>query len=143
MFSNNTYILSDNIRIFFTDSGPPPHSNDYTTLVVLHGTPFNGYGLEKLHTVAHSLNLRTVIWNQHDYPSSTPYTDSELEELNQGRKIFMDRINKQIGQSLKQFIEKENIPKATSDRKAGGIAIMGWSMGNLSAMALHQEKPNL
>ncbi|KAG7087823.1 hypothetical protein E1B28_013762 [Marasmius oreades] len=139
MFTHHTYTLSDNIQIFFTDSGPPPDSDDYTTLVILHGSGFNGFGFEKFHIVAHSLNLRTVIWNRRGYPGSTPYTDLELGDLKQGRKIFMERIGRQLGEFLKQFIKKENIPKATRDRTAGGIALMGWSMGNSSIMALFSD----
>ncbi|KAG7087844.1 hypothetical protein E1B28_013782 [Marasmius oreades] len=139
MPTDHTYTLSNNIEIFFTDSGPPPGSNDYTTLVVLHGTCFNGYGLATLHDFAHPLNLRTVVWNRRNYPGSTRYTESELEDLNQGRKIFMDRIGGQVGEFLERFIENENIPKATGDRKAGGIAIMGWSMGTASALAIFSD----
>ncbi|KAF9254805.1 hypothetical protein L218DRAFT_1039964 [Marasmius fiardii PR-910] len=103
-FTHHTYTLSNNIEIFFSDSGPPPDSKDYTTLVILHGAAFNGY--------------------------------SELEDLKQGRKAFMERIGLQVGEFLEQYIEAEKIPEAASDRKAGGIAIMGCSMGNASAMAL-------
>ncbi|KAF9255036.1 hypothetical protein L218DRAFT_884934 [Marasmius fiardii PR-910] len=139
MFTTHTYKLSSNIEIFFTDSGPPPQSNDYMTLLVLHGACFNGFGLETLHGVAHSLNLRTVIWNRRDYPGSTPYTGPELQDLQQGRKVFMDRIGRQVGEFLAQFIENESIPKATSDNTRGGIAIMGWSLGCSSAMALFSD----
>ncbi|KAF9259298.1 alpha/beta-hydrolase [Marasmius fiardii PR-910] len=134
-----TYTLSDNIQIFFTDSGPPPKSNDYTTLIVLHGSGFNGFGLKKLHSFAHQFNLRTVIWNRRDYPGSTAYTDSELEDLRQRPDVFMNRIGRLVGEFLVQFIENENIPKTTSDHKRGGIAIMGWSMGGPSAMALFSD----
>ncbi|KAF9259306.1 hypothetical protein L218DRAFT_1059428 [Marasmius fiardii PR-910] len=119
------YLLSNTIHVFFTDSGAPLHSKDYTTLVIFHGSSFNGSGYEKLHAISHSLNLRTVILNRRDYPGSTPYKDSELEDLRKGRKVFMDRIGQQAGEFLARFIEKERIPKATEDRKARGIAIMG------------------
>ncbi|KAF9254804.1 hypothetical protein L218DRAFT_831845, partial [Marasmius fiardii PR-910] len=108
-----TYTLSNDIQIFFADSGPPPHSDDYTTLVVLHGSGFSGDGFEKIHSAAHALNLRTVVWNRRDYPGSTPYTDSELEDLKQGRKAFLDRIGRQVGEFLVRFVENENIPKAS------------------------------
>ncbi|EEB93610.1 hypothetical protein MPER_07705, partial [Moniliophthora perniciosa FA553] len=138
-FTPHTYTLSDSIEIFFTDSGAPPNSTDYTTLLVLHGSAFNGHGFEKLHDYAHELNLRVLIWNRRDYPGSTKYTDEELEELNQGKKIFIDRLGAQVADFLKQFIEKEKIPKATPDRKAGGIAVMGWSMGTATAMSLFSD----
>ncbi|KAG7096126.1 hypothetical protein E1B28_006800 [Marasmius oreades] len=133
-----TYTLSEDIKIFFSDNGAPPNSDDYTTIVLLHGSGFNGHGLERMHDVSHSLNLRTLILNRRQYPGSTPYTDSELEDLKQGRKVFIDRIGKVMGEFLLQFIEKEKIPKASDDMKKGGIAVMTWSMGT-SAMALFSD----
>ncbi|KAG7100293.1 hypothetical protein E1B28_002066 [Marasmius oreades] len=137
---NQTYTLSENIKISFTDNGSPSNSDDYTTLVILHGSAFNGYGLEKLHHVSHSLNLRTVILQRRQYPGSTQYTDSELEDLRQGRKVFLDRIGKNMAEFLLQFIEKEKIPKASEDMKRGGIAVMAWSMGTPSATALFSDR---
>ncbi|KAJ8073170.1 hypothetical protein PM082_020039 [Marasmius tenuissimus] len=138
-FTPHTYRLVGDIDIFFTDSGPPPNSCNYTTLIVLHGSAFNGFGFERLHDHAHSLNLRTILWNRRDYPGSTPYTDAELEDLAEGRKVFMDRIGQQLADFMVQFIEKENIPQAAPDFKSGGIVLMGWSMGTSSAMALFSD----
>ncbi|KAG5721252.1 hypothetical protein E4T56_gene2465, partial [Termitomyces sp. T112] len=59
-FTSNTAQLPDGIDIFFTDSGPPPGSTDYTTIIVLHGIAFTGDNLKKLHNHAHAFNLRTV-----------------------------------------------------------------------------------
>ncbi|KAG6864538.1 hypothetical protein C0991_008885 [Blastosporella zonata] len=139
MVTSHTYKLVGDIDIFFTDSGPPPSSTDYTTLIVLHGSAFTGDGFEKLHNYSHKHNLRTVIWNRRDYPGSTQYTDAEIDDLNNGRKIFLDRLAIQVADFLKQYIEKESIPKISADRKAGGFAIMGWSMGSATAMPLFSE----
>ncbi|KAK7440951.1 hypothetical protein VKT23_016728 [Stygiomarasmius scandens] len=139
MFAPRTFTLSDGIEIFFTDSGPPPNSADYTTMIILHGSAFNGHGFEKLHDHAFKLNLRTLIWNRRDYPRSTKYSDEELEDLNQGRKVFIDKLGRQLADFVKQFIQKENIPIATADRKAGGVAIMGWSMGAATAMSVFSD----
>ncbi|GLB39034.1 hypothetical protein LshimejAT787_0601960 [Lyophyllum shimeji] len=139
MVSSHTYNLTGGIDIFFTDSGAPPDSTDYTTLVILHGSAFTGHGFEKMHDYSHADNLRTVIWNRRDYPGSTPYTDAELEDLNQGGKVFLDRLAIQVADFLKQFIEKEKVPKITADRKAGGFAILGWSMGSATAMPLFSD----
>ena len=94
----------------------------------ISSTPFS-VGLEKLHAFAHQFNMRTIIWNRRDYPGSTPYTDSELEDLSQGRKIFIDRAGSQLGEFLFQLVDKEQIPRATDGGISGGIAIMGWSVG--------------
>jgi len=108
-------------------------------LIVLHGSAFTGDGFERLHDYAHRYNLRTVIWNRRDYPGSTKYTDAELDDLNNGRKVFLDRLAIQVADFLKQYIEKESIPKITADRKFGGFAIMGWSMGSATAMPLFSD----
>ncbi|KAG6871570.1 hypothetical protein C0995_002970, partial [Termitomyces sp. Mi166 len=84
MVSSHTYTLTDGINIYFTDSGAPPSSTDYTTLIILHGSAFNGEGFEKMHTFAHGYNLRTVIWNRREYPGSTKYTDAEIDDLHNG-----------------------------------------------------------
>ncbi|KAF8067693.1 hypothetical protein FPV67DRAFT_1416215 [Lyophyllum atratum] len=139
MVSSHTYKLSGGIEIFFTDSGAPPGSANYTTLVVLHGSAFTGPCFEKMHEYAHVNDLRTVIWNRRDYPGSTKYTDAELEDLNEGRKVFLDRLAVQVADFLKQYIEKESIPKISADHKSGGFAIMGWSMGTATAMALFSD----
>lgn len=157
MVSSCTYALSNNVNIFFTDSGAPPGSCDYTTLVLLHGSAFTGGELyhcihrrsfdhvllvdtfEKLHALAHKSNLRTVIWNRRDYPGSTRYSDVELQELRNGEKTFLDRLATQMGEFLLQFIEKEAVPKISPDRKLGGFAILGWSMGTTTAMALFAD----
>ncbi|KAK7037590.1 hypothetical protein VNI00_011082 [Paramarasmius palmivorus] len=138
-FTSRTFTLSDGINIFFTDSGAPRNSTDYTTVLVLHGSAFNGHGFEKLHDYAHEYNIRTIVWNRRDYPGSTRYTNEELAELQQGKRVFIDRLGFQVADFIKQLIEKEKIPKATLDRKAGGVAIMGWSMGTATAMALFSD----
>ncbi|KAG6915162.1 hypothetical protein DXG01_012957 [Tephrocybe rancida] len=96
-------------------------------------------GFEKLHDYAHQYNLRIVIWNRRDYPGSTKYSDAEIDDLNNGRKVFLDRLAVQVADFLKQYIEKESIPKISADRKFGGFAIMGWSMGTATAMPLFSD----
>ncbi|KAK0463045.1 uncharacterized protein EV420DRAFT_1265217 [Desarmillaria tabescens] len=139
MVSSCTYTLSNNVNIFFTDSGAPPGSSDYTTVVILHGSAFTGDTFEKLHALAHKSNLRTVVWNRRDYPGSTGYSDGELQELHNGEKTFLDRLAIQMVEFLLLFIEKEAVPKISPDRHLGGFAIMGWSMGTTTAMALFAD----
>ncbi|KAG6875672.1 hypothetical protein C0992_002879 [Termitomyces sp. T32_za158] len=139
MMTSHTYTLIGDIKVFFTDSGPPPASTDYTTLIVLHGSAFTGHGFERLHDYAHRYNLRTVIWNRRDYYGSTKYTDAEIDDLNNGKKVFLDRLAIQVADFLKQYIEKESVPKISADRKTGGFAIMGWSMGTATAMPLFSD----
>ncbi|KAF8823779.1 hypothetical protein HHX47_DHR9000168 [Lentinula edodes] len=109
------------------------------------------YQFHKIHSHAHSLNLRTVILHRRDYEGSTPYSPEELEELEQGSVVFWERLSAQIAEFLEIFIMREKIPKLTrrklpfsQDRlqlqsmrassesvggRSGGVAIFGWSAG--------------
>ncbi|KAG7091582.1 hypothetical protein E1B28_010604 [Marasmius oreades] len=135
MVFSNTFTIADDIQLYYTDSGAPPNFPEYTTLLVLHGYGFGGAGFEAMQSHCHDYNLRVVVVNRRDYRGSTPFTDSELEEVRQGNPIFLERLAVHLVMFLKQFIEKENIPVITDNRKGGGLAIMGWSLGALTAIA--------
>ncbi|KDQ06989.1 hypothetical protein BOTBODRAFT_120698 [Botryobasidium botryosum FD-172 SS1] len=138
MFQSKTASLADGVTLAYTDTGPVPGSDNYTTLVVLHGSAFNGHGLETLHEYSHQLNLRTIIPMRRDYAGSTKYSDSEIDDLHNGRKVFIDRLCVQMAEFMKQLVDS-GIPKISSDGKNGGIAIMGWSMGSATAMSLFSD----
>ncbi|KDQ08362.1 hypothetical protein BOTBODRAFT_118795 [Botryobasidium botryosum FD-172 SS1] len=138
MFQSKTASFTDGVTLAYTDTGPVPGSDNYTTLVVLHGSAFNGYGCEKLHEHCHQLNLRTIIFMRREFPGSTKYSDSEIDDLHNGRKVFIDRLCVQMAEFMKQLVDS-GIPKISSDGKNGGIAIMGWSMGSATAMSLFSD----
>src|ERR1700734_4186284 len=93
--------VDTNVELFFTmtDSGPVAGSTNYTTLVIYHGTAFNGSkrflsysaressltrsldSLLKLVPFAAPDNIRLVIVNRRRYAGSTKYTDTEMQEL--------------------------------------------------------------
>ena len=137
-FSSNTLTLPEDIQIYFTDSGPPPSSTDYTTAIFIHGSSFNGRSFEGLHAHAHSHNLRIVIITRREYKGSTPLFDWELDDLQHGRKAFLDRMGAQLAQFIQQFVQMETstIPKIGRDGKTGGIAVVGWSFGAIYALAM-------
>ncbi|KAF5354581.1 hypothetical protein D9758_011230 [Tetrapyrgos nigripes] len=87
-----------------------------------------------LHQHAHSLNLRTVIWNRREYPGSTRYSDEEIEGQVNGRTTFLKGLGVLVKDFLMKFIVQENIPK--SNGKTGGVVILGWSMGCMTAMSV-------
>jgi len=84
--------------------------------------------------VAH--NIRLVILNRRDYAGSTKYTDENLKDLVAGDESFMERLALEVKHFLLWFVDTHNIPKITADRKSGGFAIMGWSMGSATAFSL-------
>lgn len=93
---------------------------------------------EKIHLHSHQRNLRTVIVNRRDYYGSTKYTDAELDDLNHGRKVFFDRLAIQMAYFIKHLVD-EGIPKISSDRAGGGVAVMGWSIGAVTMLALFSD----
>ncbi|KAJ7671871.1 hypothetical protein B0H17DRAFT_192843 [Mycena rosella] len=154
-YTEHTLKLPDGIEILYTDSGAP-QTADYTTLVIIHGTGFNACmcsssydvisfigcsldGFVRLQEHAHKHNLRIVAWNRRGYHGSTKYTDEELADLKAGRKIFLDRLAVQTAWFLEHFIKHEKTPKATADRAAGGFILLGWSFGNVTALALFAD----
>jgi hypothetical protein len=100
---------------------------------------------EKLPHFAQSFNVRTVVVNRRGYPGSTSYTDDELEDLNQGRKSYLDNLGSLVASFVEKFIdENENneggsIPKMGENGQSGGIAIIGWSAGAITAMSMFAD----
>ncbi|KIM92127.1 hypothetical protein PILCRDRAFT_810144 [Piloderma croceum F 1598] len=122
--------VDPNVELYFTDSGPVADSTNYTTLVIFHGTAFNGNIFSKLVPFAAQDNIRLVLVNRRHYSGSTKLTDSEFQELKAGQKSFMERMSRQVANFLLWFAESYKIPQISSDRKTGGFALMGWSFGN-------------
>ncbi|KAF9461916.1 hypothetical protein BDZ94DRAFT_1262496 [Collybia nuda] len=133
--TEHTVKVANDINIYYTDSGAP-RSNDYTTLVILHGSAFNGAVFIPLHKFAHKMNLRVVLWNRRDYCGTTKYSDEELADLKAGRQVFQDRHAFQLASFLEHFITTQDTPRLSSNRKTGGFILMGWSFGNATTMSL-------
>jgi pimeloyl-ACP methyl ester carboxylesterase len=155
LYTEHILKLPDGINILYTDSGAP-NTPDYTTIVVLHGTGFNGCAFcaivvedctsysssdsfVRLHEYAHKYNLRIVICNRRDYRGSTKYSDDELADLQAGRQSFQHLLGLQTAWFLEHFIKHENTPKVTADGRAGGFILVGWSFGNATTLALLAE----
>jgi len=76
---------------------------------------------EKRHPLAHAHNLRFIILNHRGYRGSSEFTD----DLNKGKKEFLDRLAVQMMEFSKVLIESEEIPRV----KDGEIVLLEWSMG--------------
>jgi pimeloyl-ACP methyl ester carboxylesterase len=133
--------LPDGIEIFYNDSGPVPGSEDYTTLVTLHGSGFNGEGFQPMINCAHSKNFRVINWNRRHYRGTTPYSEEELDDLKKGCKAFFDKHAAQIAWFLAHLVQVEQVPKPDPEAKTGGIVVMGWSFGNATSLTILSD-PN-
>ncbi|KAF8161114.1 hypothetical protein B0H34DRAFT_653831 [Crassisporium funariophilum] len=138
-FSQRTAALPYGIEISYADSGPVPGSTDYTTVILIHGSAFNGHGFEKLHRLAWKRNMRTVALQRREYPGSTRYTDIELDDLRNGRKAFTDGLAHLVASFVHYFVETQDIPQMSADGRSGGVAIVGWSLGTVTAMSLFAD----
>lgn len=77
-----------------------------------------------------------MVPNLREYVGSTKYSDEEMDHLKAGRSVFMESLGSQTLQFLAWFAYKYNIPRISSDGKTGGICVMGWSMGAVTALSI-------
>ncbi|KZT68307.1 alpha/beta-hydrolase [Daedalea quercina L-15889] len=135
---------------YYEDTGAPPGSADYTTLVLIHGALIHGASFRTLFPFAPQHNCRLVTLNMRDYPGSTPYTNAELAAMRgpdrDGQRTQLHKRGLEISAFIMWFIRKENIPpfKLVGEKASGGISILGWSWGNtmtLSFVARARELP--
>ncbi|KAJ7139230.1 hypothetical protein C8R44DRAFT_605493, partial [Mycena epipterygia] len=88
--TEHMFRLPDGIDIRHTDSGAPS-TPDYTTMVILHGTGYNGCAcFVRLHEYAQRYNLRIILWNRQDYHGSTRHTNDKLADMRAGGKKSQD-----------------------------------------------------
>ncbi|KAI0366634.1 alpha/beta-hydrolase [Pilatotrama ljubarskyi] len=136
--------------LFYEDSGAPPGSTDYITLVLVHGTCFHSAVYRPMIPFAAEHNLRLVLLNLRDYPGSTPYSAEDVEDLRGPSCEAQDRAIRnrglEIATFIRWFIETEAIPPikevAGSEALVGGLSLLSWSGGNCAAAAMfaHADK---
>ncbi|EJD04688.1 uncharacterized protein FOMMEDRAFT_27031 [Fomitiporia mediterranea MF3/22] len=122
----------------YLDSGAPP-GDTYITLVIIHGHTYHAQNFSRLLPIAKDHNLRIIALNRRDYVGSTPFSSAELEALNnsdvEAQVAFLKARGLEIARFLVWVITEKKIPTASADGKEGGLAVLGWSMGNLTTMA--------
>jgi hypothetical protein len=91
-------------------------------------------GFEHLHEYAHNYNLHLIILNRREYRGSTKHSDAELQDLFQGSQAALDMTAVLISEFLLYVIDI-GIPSISPGRTDGGIVVLGWSMGNATALA--------
>ena len=111
-----------------------PYLSKYSRIFTnFHIDTFN-----RLARAAPKFNLRIVAINRRDYKGSTLYSEEELNELSNsdsdGYKAFMRLRGLEIARFMVWYVAKEKLPQANQDG-TGGIAVLGWSAGNMTTMA--------
>ncbi|KAG6867737.1 hypothetical protein C0993_011819 [Termitomyces sp. T159_Od127] len=95
---------------------------------------------EKMLTVASKKGTRFVALNRRDYPGSTAYRPEELhivvsDVTDEEKHAEFQARGIEIATFIDNFIKKNNLPPISKDQKAGGIILLGWSLGSATALS--------
>ncbi|TCD62802.1 hypothetical protein EIP91_006395 [Steccherinum ochraceum] len=117
----------------YDDTGAPPGSSDYITLIITHGVYYTNGIFFRLRPYAAPLNLRLVLLNFRENGKSTRFSDDEVKILAgtdlEPKAAFMKQRVKELAAFFVWYIRKENIPiqKEVDGRKTGGFTWIAWS----------------
>jgi len=125
-------------EFFYIDSGNPG-GDVYTTLIIVHGHTFHSGSFNRILPLASSKGLRIVCLNRRDYAPTTLYSPSELKVLSEGteteRVVFLQSRGIELAQFLNRLIDELSLPAPTAEGNDGGLALLGWSLGNTATLA--------
>ncbi|KAI0337254.1 hypothetical protein BDW22DRAFT_1364336 [Trametopsis cervina] len=123
--------------LFYEDSGAPPNSTEYTTIVLVHGMIFHSGTFHRLLPHAHTHNLRLVLLNMRDYPNSSPLTPADRAALSSTPAAALRGLAHQLAAFMAYFVRTYEIPERTGEGKGrGGIVLSTWSFSNTLHLAL-------
>ncbi|EJD08472.1 alpha/beta-hydrolase [Fomitiporia mediterranea MF3/22] len=128
------------------DSGPPA-SDSYATIVFVHGLSYNSQIFTRILPLASSHSLRIIALNRRDYTNSTPLSHAELAQLfskdSADHKRFLHARGLEIARFLEWVIDELKVPplRGTSGT-AGGLTLLGWSLGSLTTLAFLRHLPS-
>ncbi|EIW51541.1 alpha/beta-hydrolase [Trametes versicolor FP-101664 SS1] len=132
--------------LYFEDSGAPPGSTDYVTLVLVHGTCFHSAVYRPMIPFFAEHDLRLVLLNLRDYPGSTLLSPEDVNDLRGPSEEAQARAIKnrglEIAAFLRWFIEFQCIPPIEGAAGTGGVSLLAWSGGTCptAAMFAHADK---
>jgi pimeloyl-ACP methyl ester carboxylesterase len=89
---------------------------------------------QRMNPFAQPNSLRIISVNRRGYPGSSPYSAEDLVIFAEGNEAERAALLEQQGRDLALFLD--GIIDALSIPKAGGIALIGWSMGTLFLLSL-------
>ncbi|KAJ7128720.1 hypothetical protein C8R44DRAFT_910016 [Mycena epipterygia] len=121
------------IQFFFYDTGAPLDVHDYTTLVLVHGHTYHGSVFQRLFSPAVSRGVRVICINRREYPGSTPHTTKELRMYASGSEAERRQLLHDAGVDLALCLDAVIQQCALS--AVGGVALSGWSSGNIFVLA--------
>lgn len=80
---------------------------------------------------ASSKGVRVVSLNRRGYPGTTPYSPAELKTLSEGGVEGLKACGVELALFLDGLIDNLSLPAPSIKENEGGLAIMGWSLGNV------------
>lgn len=90
--------------------------------------------------LAPSKGIRLICVNRRDYAETTLFSVDELDIIANGDKkarlTFLQDKALEYATAITGLIEECSLPAPTSDGSAGGIALMGWSLGNMASLSI-------
>jgi hypothetical protein len=90
-------------------------------------------------TRALKAGYRFVSITRRNYPGSTALSEADIGVLTAGseedKNAFLKARGVEIATFISKFIEKESLPAITDNGTGGGIALIGWSLGNSFSLA--------
>ena len=91
---------------------------------------------------AEQYNIRLVFLNMRDYPGSSKFTQAELQNIGSSEPDAQATIVQILGQEvamfLHYFIRTSGVSPISEKkgRKTGGLALVGWSLGNQVTLSM-------
>ncbi|KLO13387.1 hypothetical protein SCHPADRAFT_828048 [Schizopora paradoxa] len=121
----------------FLDSGSPG-GDAYKTLAFVHGHTYHSNVFSRLFPLAANYNLRIIAVNRRDYVGSSPFSQTELDDLHcddvDRLKAFMRMRGLEIAAFLVWAIRELELPLKDETGRPG-LSLIGWSLGNITTMA--------
>lgn len=138
--------VSDSVELAYIDTGAPLVPV-YTTIFAIHGMVFGGSVFSRLAERMFAENVRFVSIVRRGYRGSSPYTKSEIAAVTNGteeeRATFKLEQSHQLVRFITTFIKRFSLPSISANDSAGGVAVLGWSMGTIFALSLIAYMPSL
>ncbi|KAF7291780.1 AB hydrolase-1 domain-containing protein [Mycena chlorophos] len=130
----STFTLENGVAFTYTDSGPVEQNGAYPTLFVIHGHTFHAGTFRRLHPLASHSGLRVICLNRREYDGSSLYPEDELAVFTTGTEEERAALLGVQGRDLALCID--GIIRSLALPKAGGVALMAWSLGNVFLLSV-------
>ncbi|KIJ55931.1 hypothetical protein M422DRAFT_23445 [Sphaerobolus stellatus SS14] len=125
--------VNDDIEFTYTDNGAPATEN-YKTLIIIHGHTFHSGSFQRLNDPAASQSVRLICVNRREYCGSTLLNEDQLRIFASGTDDERTKLIAQLGFELALFVDA--LITKCSLPKSGGVTITAWSLGNLFMVSL-------